>query len=271
MPSHSLITHDRLARLIGTPDCPVLVDICIDEDFAEDPRLVPGAFRHPFQRIEDLAPRLAGRETVVICQKGLKLSDGAAALLRSTGLAARKLQGGMIGWRDAGLPLIPAAALPARRPDGRTLWVTPERPGVDPIACVWLIRRFADPGARILFVDPAEAALIAVKFDARPFAIAEASTSRPAGFSGFAGMLGAFRLETGPLLRLAALVSAAGQGGHPQVPEAAGLRAAIDGFSRIHGDDHALTDAALALLDAYYARVRDEAVDGPSGQPVTVA
>ena len=41
----------------------------------------------------------------------------------------------------------------ARRP---TLWITRERPKIDRIACPWLIRRFVDPAARILFVPPAD-------------------------------------------------------------------------------------------------------------------
>jgi hypothetical protein len=40
-----------------------------------------------------------------------------------------------------------------RRP---TRWVTRERPKIDRIACPWLIRRFIDPKAEILFVPTAE-------------------------------------------------------------------------------------------------------------------
>ena len=65
MPSNTEITPKQLARLIGTPYAPILVDICIDEDFAEDPRLVPGAFRWPFREIEALIPRLTGRQVVI--------------------------------------------------------------------------------------------------------------------------------------------------------------------------------------------------------------
>ena len=83
MPSNTEITPKQLARLIGTPEAPVLVDVCIDEDFAADPRLIPGAFRWPFREIEALVPRLSGRRVVVICQKGLKLSQGAVAVLRA--------------------------------------------------------------------------------------------------------------------------------------------------------------------------------------------
>ena len=45
MPSPTEITVAQLARLIGTPDAPTLVDVCIDEDFNDDPRLIPTAIR----------------------------------------------------------------------------------------------------------------------------------------------------------------------------------------------------------------------------------
>jgi hypothetical protein len=37
------ISTDKLARLIGTPKCPVLIDVQTDEDFAADPRLIPSS------------------------------------------------------------------------------------------------------------------------------------------------------------------------------------------------------------------------------------
>jgi hypothetical protein len=48
MPSINAISIDKLARLIGTPKCPVLIDVQTDEDFAADPRLIPGAVRRPW-------------------------------------------------------------------------------------------------------------------------------------------------------------------------------------------------------------------------------
>ena len=99
MPSPTEITATQLNRLIGTPDAPVLVDVCVDEDFNEDPRLIPGAFRHAFDTIADIAPKLADRKVVVYCHKGLKLSQGAAAMLRTCGVMAETLQGGIVGWR----------------------------------------------------------------------------------------------------------------------------------------------------------------------------
>ena len=39
------ISPDKLARLIGTANTPALIDVRTDEDFAADPRLIPGAVR----------------------------------------------------------------------------------------------------------------------------------------------------------------------------------------------------------------------------------
>ena len=48
MPSPNEITIPQLSRLIGTHEAPVLIDVCIDDDFNADPRLIPTSFRHPF-------------------------------------------------------------------------------------------------------------------------------------------------------------------------------------------------------------------------------
>ena len=37
----------QLSRLIGMPNTPVLIDVCIDQDFGDDPQLIPGALQHP--------------------------------------------------------------------------------------------------------------------------------------------------------------------------------------------------------------------------------
>ena len=43
MPSPNEISIAQLARSIGTPAAPTVIDVCIDADFEADPRLVPGA------------------------------------------------------------------------------------------------------------------------------------------------------------------------------------------------------------------------------------
>jgi rhodanese-related sulfurtransferase len=173
MPSLNTISADKLARLIGRPDAPALIDVCTDEDFACDPRLVPGALRRPFRDVDGWAAEFAGtgRPAVVICQKGLKLSQGVAAWLRHLGVPAEALEGGALGWAAAGLPMVPVAVLPPRDARGRTVWVTRARPKVDRIACPWLIRRFVDPRAVFLFVNPSDVDGVAERFGAAPFDI----------------------------------------------------------------------------------------------------
>ncbi len=262
MPSPDAITVQQLNRLVGTPDCPVLIDICIDEDFGADPRFIPGAIRHPHTTIETLAPDLAGRKAIVICQKGIKLSQGAAALLRNLGVACEYLEGGNWGWRDAGLPLVPAEKIPERRADGASLWVTRHRPKIDRIACPWLIRRFVDPGAKFLFVSPSEVAGVADRFGATPFDVEDVFWTHRAEHCTFDTMLEEFCLGTEALERLATLVRGADTNRHDLAPEAAGLMAVSLGLSRMYRDDLRQLEAGLAIYDAFYRWARDAFEEG---------
>src|ERR1700722_18692168 len=92
------ITSEKLARLIGTPKCPALVDVRADDDFADDPRLIPGAVRRPPASVDEWAAEFCGKSAVVICPKGLGLSQGVAALLREAGASAEVLDDGFAGW-----------------------------------------------------------------------------------------------------------------------------------------------------------------------------
>ena len=82
MSSYNSISTEKLSRLIGTANAPILIDVRIDEDFAADPRLIPGSRRYSHLDVQDWAGRLAGQSVVVICHKGQKLSEGTAAWLR---------------------------------------------------------------------------------------------------------------------------------------------------------------------------------------------
>ena len=56
--------------------------------------------------------------------------------------------------RKPDLPFVVKPELDRIAPKRPSLWVTRRRPKLDRVACPWLIRRFLDPQARILFVDP---------------------------------------------------------------------------------------------------------------------
>lgn len=256
------ISVSRLSRLIGTPDAPVIIDVCIDEDFDADPRLVPTSVRHPHGDIAALAPQLAGSTVTIICQKGLKLSQGASAMLRTHGIAANSLEGGIFAWRDAGQPLVPAEKIPTRTEAGHTQWVTRHRPKIDRIACPWLIRRFIDPNARFLFVEPSEVPNVAEKFDAVPFDIEDVFWSHRGANCTFDTMLEEFALETEALARLAKIIRGADTNRHDLAPEAAGLLAASLGLSHMYDDDLEQLDAGIAIYDAFYRWARDASDEG---------
>lgn len=252
MPGFTVISPAQLARLIGTPDCPALIDIRTDADFTADPRLVPGAFRHRHDQVAELAPGLGSRRAVVICHEGRKLSEGAAALLRCHGIPAETLETGARGWAAEGLPMILAAALPTSR-----LWVTRHRPKIDRIACPWLIRRFIDPQARFLFVAPAEVLAVADKFGATPFDIEGATLSHRGETCTFDALLDDFRLHTEALDRLSLVIRGADTDRHDLAPQAAGLLAISVGLSRQYRDDLAQLDAGMMIYDALYRWARD--------------
>lgn len=265
MPSPTQISVSQLSRLLGTPKAPTVIDVCIDDDFNEDPRLIPTAIRHSFIDIEALVGYLDPKHVVVVCQKGLKLSQGAAALLRLRGIRAESLEGGNFAWRDAGQSLIPVAKIPGLNNLSKnllsnrasSLWVTRQRPKIDRIACPWLIRRFVDPTARFLFVGPSEVKPVAEKFNAIPFDVDGVFWSHREDQCTFDTMIEELVLDTDDLKKLAVIIRGADTNNLDSSPQAAGLLAMSLGLSRMYSDDLEQLEAGLVFYDALFRWVRD--------------
>lgn len=252
MPGPTQISPAQLARLIGTPDAPAIIDVRIAEDFESHPYLIPTTLRVPHGQAASLAGVLTGQRVVVVCQRGRKLSEGAAALLRTEGIYAETLEGGTEAWVAASLPMVPFATLPATN-----LWVTRHRPKIDRIACPWLIRRFIDPTARFLFVSPSEVAEVASRFDATPFDIDGVYWSHRDDTCTFDTLIAEFKLSTPALERLATVVRGADTDRHDLAPQSAGLLAVSVGLSRMFKDDLQQLEVGMTLYDALYRWARD--------------
>lgn len=257
MPGPNTITVSQLLRLIGTPESPTILDVRVPGDVAADPRILPAAVAQDFRAVAGWAAGYAGRQVAVVCQRGLKLSQGVAAWLRHEGVTAESLEGGFEAWAQAGGPLVRPDHMPSRDGEGRTLWVTRARPKVDRIACPWLIRRFVDPRAVFLYVAPSEVRAVADRFGATPFDVDDVFWSHRDDLCTFDVMLDAFGLLTEPLLHLARIVRGADTARPELAPESAGLLAASLGLSRMHRDDLAQLEAAMGLYDAFYRWARD--------------
>jgi len=268
MPSTTEITVTQLARLVGLPTAPTLIDVRIAEDRAVDPRFLPASQFRDYQSVAGWAADFAGQQVVVICQRGQKLSQGVVAWLRHAGITAESLEGGFEAWRDAGGLLVKPDKLPVRDERDRTVWVTRQRPKIDRIACPWLIRRFVDPNAVFLFVSTAEVLAVSERFQAAPFDIEGVFWSHRGETCTFDTMLTEFGLRSPALDRLATIVRAADTARLELSPQAPGLLAASLGLSRMYRDDLDQLAASLPLYDAFYRWCRDaveETHDWPAG------
>lgn len=255
MSATNSISPDKLFRLVGTPNCPAIIDVRPDGD-----DLIPGSLRRPVEDFARWAGSLIGKKAVVTCVHGHERSAGVAALLRSEGIDAESLDGGVEAWRAAGLPVIDAAKLPRRDDAGRTVWVTRARPKVDRIACPWLIRRFVDPSAVFLFVSPADVAGVADRFGATPFDVDGVFWSHRGEQCSFDTMVAELGLDSiGALARLALIVRGADTARPEIAPQASGLLAASLGLSRIYSEDLEQLEAGMLLYDAFYRWCRDAA------------
>ena len=255
----NLVSVSQLYPLVGTARCPVIIDVRIPEDFEDDPRIIPGAIKRDFDNISALTEEFSEERLVIYCQKGLKISQGTAALLRENGVRAEFLEGGQFAWRDAKFPMVTASNIPRDANENQTLWVTRHLPKIDRIACPWLIRRFVDPKAKLLFVEPSQVMNVAERFNATPFDIEGVKFSHRGEFCSFDSMLDEFGLasSSGPLNILAKIVRGADTNRHDLTPESAGLFALSIGLSHLYHDDLERLEAGMLIYDALYCWARD--------------
>ena len=133
-------------------------------------------------------------------------------------------------------------------------FVTRKNAAVDRIACPWLIRRFVDPDAEFLYVEPRDVARIAAEKDAVPFDVEGAELGHVDGRCSFESILVKYGLDDPALQRLARIVHGADVEADLRLtPEAAGLKAIAMGFRGIYGDrDLEKLEAEMPLYDALY-------------------
>lgn len=130
-------------------------------------------------------------------------------------------------------------------------FVTRKNAAVDRIACPWLIRRFIDPHAEFLYVEPND--VMSVK-DAIPYDVEGVELGHVDGRCSFESVLLKYGLTDPALQRMARIVHAADvEADLGTVPEGAGLKAVAMGFRRIYGDrDHEKLEAQMGMYDALY-------------------
>jgi len=252
------VSPQDLWNSIATMSAPQIVDVRRRDVFEQSNATIPGAVWRDFAKTSEWAGELSGRPIVVACKAGHELSQIATAQLRAAGFDAAILAGGYEDWAAARLPFVDKPALDRIALKRPSLWATRRRPKIDRIACPWLIRRFLDPQARILFVDPDEVVNVARESGAIPFDIKDVELSHEGERCTFDTMLKLFGLGGEPsLARLALIVRGADTARPDLAPEAAGLHAVSLGLSALAGDDdHGLLHHGVLVYDALFAWLR---------------
>ena len=134
-------------------------------------------------------------------------------------------------------------------------WVTRARPKTDRIACPWLIRRFIDPDAEILYVPKDEVLSLAEAEGAHSFDSPGARYDHRDGLCTFEVLIEDYDLGADQALaRLAKIVHAADIESELHTdPAGPGLLAIGLGGLDVEADDHRLLDRASFVYDALYA------------------
>jgi hypothetical protein len=134
-------------------------------------------------------------------------------------------------------------------------WVTRARPKTDRIACPWLIRRFIDADADILYVPKDDVLTVAAEQQAHSFDAPGATYTHRDGRCTFEVLLDDYHLDDDPALaRLARIVHAADIDGELQTdPLGPGLLAIGLGGLDVETDDRRLLERASFVYDALYA------------------
>ncbi|MDQ8730017.1 chromate resistance protein ChrB domain-containing protein [Bradyrhizobium sp. LHD-71] len=256
------ISPQDLWFLTGTERVPQIVDVCRRDVHDSMRGVLPASIWHDPAAGDGWMNALdRTRPVVVACKAGHQLSQSTGALLRAGGFNACVLEGGYEAWNGARLPLVERTALEKHAPRSPSVWVTRRRPKIDRIACPWLIRRFIDANATILFVDPPEVTHVAAEIGAVPFDVEGVELSHEGPRCSFDTMLKVFGLEGEPTLdRLALIVRGADTARHDLASEAAGLHAISLGLSALAGDDdHGLLQRGFVLYDGLLAWARHAA------------
>jgi hypothetical protein len=136
---------------------------------------------------------------------------------------------------------------------GRT-WATRERIWIDRLCSAWLIRRFIDPQAKLVWlkdIDKKPKRALGFDFNGAEFTHVDSKVT-------FEVLLASFGLDQDlALARLGSLVHFLDVGGIP-IAEAAGFAAIVAGARAIQTDDQALLNSVTPMLDSLYQNYRQD-------------
>ena len=136
-------------------------------------------------------------------------------------------------------------------------WITREHPKIDRIACPWLIKRFIDPDAEIIYVPFDKVIRQAELLNAVPFDLPGVEYTHYEDQCTFDYFLKKHQLKDVALHRMAAIIRGADTDRHDFAPQASGLSAIFLGLSQNIKDDHELLNLGLKVYDGLYTWAKE--------------
>ncbi len=139
-------------------------------------------------------------------------------------------------------------------------WVTREHPHTDRVACPWLIRRFIDAEAEIVYLPREDVLPYAERTGAISFDAPGARYTHRDGLCSFEVLVADYGLGGDPaLVRMAQVVHGADVADdRDATPQSRGLLAIADGFTLLGIPDQTQLALELPVYDALYAWCRRE-------------
>ncbi len=104
----SCLSPHQLQSLLLAAAPPALIDVRKVPARLESGQIIAGSVRCLHDQVDHWGPKVTGA-VVVYCVHGHEVSKDACAALRAIGVDAAYLEGGIEGWRLAGLPVLPVS------------------------------------------------------------------------------------------------------------------------------------------------------------------
>jgi hypothetical protein len=142
-------------------------------------------------------------------------------------------------------------------------WVTRAHPKTDRIACPWLIRRFIDTDAEILYVPHEDVLAVAERDGAISFDAPGARYTHRDGLCSFEVLIEDYAIDDPAVRLMARIVHGADVAAdRDATPESPGLFAIAEGFALLDVPDQRQLELELPVYDALYAWCQNQLATG---------
>jgi AraC-like DNA-binding protein len=131
-------------------------------------------------------------------------------------------------------------------------WITRERPKIDRLACPWLIKRFIDEKAEIIYTPFDQVLKKSKKLNAIPFDIPDVEFTHYGADCTFDYFVKKYKITDTAVLAMAPIVRGADTDHHELSSVSNGLWAISAGLSQNIKDDQKLLQQGIILYDALY-------------------